>query len=196
MDQAKPCSKCKVVKPLSEFPRPTEENGMGTRCRKCRRVEITQKWQASRPGYTSSSGRQYREKNKDKINAQRKAFHVANPGYSREQSRRYALAHPERQAMHLRGWWLKKYGLSIAQYEVMLSAQNGGCAICGSLSPGRTGTKNFCVDHDHTNGKTRGLLCHPCNQMLGLAEDSAKRLLASVDYLVYHGSVRGIGEAA
>jgi len=39
------------------------------------------------------------------------------------------------------------------------------------------------IDHCHTTGQTRGLLCKPCNFILGIAEDDSKRLRALADYL-------------
>lgn len=49
------------------------------------------------------------------------------------------------------------------EYELLLSAQGGGCAVCGRLpSPGR----RLSEDHDHTTGLSRGLLCTWCNRYL------------------------------
>ena len=53
-------------------------------------------------------------------------------------------------------------GVSIADYERMLAAQNGGCAICGNAPK----TRRLDVDHDHKTGRVRGLLCHRCNRTL------------------------------
>ncbi len=56
----------------------------------------------------------------------------------------------------------RKYGKSAAWYDAQLAAQGGHCAICPATEPGG-GRKNFCIDHDHSTGKVRGLLCHHCN---------------------------------
>lgn len=53
-------------------------------------------------------------------------------------------------------------GVTIAQYETMLARQGGGCAICGNPPK----TRRLDVDHDHTTGTVRGLLCHRCNRAL------------------------------
>jgi hypothetical protein len=75
----------------------------------------------------------------------------------------------------------KHYGIDYDQYDEMLAAQNGKCAICPSTEPGGKG--RFHVDHCHTTGKVRGLLCHHCNTMLGLAKDSIQTLEKAIHYL-------------
>lgn len=82
------------------------------------------------------------------------------------------------------------YALSLAGYEAMLAAQKGVCAICGSADPhGRVSpvrAKSFAVDHCHSTGKVRGLLCGNCNVGLGRFKDDPQRLLNAVAYLQKH----------
>lgn len=73
-----------------------------------------------------------------------------------------------------------KYGITISDYDKMFSDQGGVCKICSG--PGLK-NKRLSVDHDHKTGQVRGLLCHGCNVMLGLAKDGPFRLHAAVDYL-------------
>jgi hypothetical protein len=63
----------------------------------------------------------------------------------------------------------KQLGVTTAQYEAMLAAQGGGCAICGNPPK----TRRLDVDHDHRTGKVRGLLCHRCNRALPSWVDEA-----------------------
>lgn len=58
--------------------------------------------------------------------------------------------------------------MSIADYDALLAAQGGRCAICGA----RPGRRNLAVDHDHATGKVRGLLCTTCNVKLGVIEST------------------------
>jgi hypothetical protein len=74
---------------------------------------------------------------------------------------------------------LKKYGLTPEQYEQMLTEQNGVCAICRISKPSKN---RLSVDHDHTTGKVRGLLCVPCNRTVGYLENSTWYTTA-MDYL-------------
>lgn len=82
-----------------------------------------------------------------------------------------------------------RYGLSEADYDQLLSDQGGKCAVCG----GPPTAKGFCVDHDHERGlgHARGIVCHPCNLLLGFAKDDPERLRAAIQYLerkeVTHG---------
>jgi Autographiviridae endonuclease VII len=86
---------------------------------------------------------------------------------------------------------VRKYGLSSEDFDAMFAAQGSMCANsgCESISPGRT--KGWCVDHCHTTGKIRGILCHNCNLSLGLAKDCKTRLLGLVGYLDKHTEVGG-----
>jgi hypothetical protein len=75
----------------------------------------------------------------------------------------------------------------LEQYKNLLQEQNKVCAIC--LNPntnGRKDSNNLYVDHDHNNGKVRGLLCSNCNRMLGLVRDNICTLTNAVKYLQKH----------
>jgi hypothetical protein len=79
-----------------------------------------------------------------------------------------------------------KFGLTIEQYEEMLAAQGGVCAIC--KRPERSISKHgsvkvLAVDHDHKTGAVRKLLCNECNKGLGSFQDDLPRMLAAVEYL-------------
>lgn len=71
---------------------------------------------------------------------------------------------------------LKKHGLSIDDYQRKAEAQNFLCAACGLPETGRNqhGLVPLAVDHDHTTGQIRGLLCMRCNRTLGMLKDSTE----------------------
>lgn len=77
---------------------------------------------------------------------------------------------------------MMKYGITPEEYAETLESQRGGCAICGSTEPKHRGPF-FVVDHCHTTGKVRGLLCSPCNTALGLLGDDPKLLRSALRYL-------------
>lgn len=66
----------------------------------------------------------------------------------------------------------RDYGITLLMYNEMLLNQNGKCKICQSISPNRRTDKYFSVDHCHKTGEVRGLLCSPCNTIVGLVERS------------------------
>lgn len=75
------------------------------------------------------------------------------------------------------------YGITLEQYEQMLEAQGGGCAICNAKTPSAR-TKYFAVDHCHATSKVRGLLCTKCNRGLGLFNDRTDLLKLATNYLL------------
>lgn len=79
-----------------------------------------------------------------------------------------------------KGHNLKKYGITLEQYSNMLDAQGGVCAICESHDKAFA---HLAVDHCHTTGKVRGLLCNKCNRAIGIFGDDLKRLGRAVAYL-------------
>lgn len=81
---------------------------------------------------------------------------------------------------------LARFGLTPAQYQEMLNAQGGVCAICENTerSTSKTGRiKRLAVDHDHATGAIRGLLCANCNKGIGNLGDSVDTLIAAAAYL-------------
>ena len=58
------------------------------------------------------------------------------------------------------------YGISLSDYSQMFDKQGGCCAICG-VKEDKAPRSNLFVDHDHSTGLVRGLLCHHCNSGLG-----------------------------
>jgi hypothetical protein len=85
----------------------------------------------------------------------------------------------------------RKYGLTVEEVAQLLEAQGGCCAICKTTNPlgeGNTSTKrsSFSIDHCHTTGRVRGLLCNACNRGLGFFKDSIENLSTAVAYLNCH----------
>jgi len=76
----------------------------------------------------------------------------------------------------------RKYDITLAEYEEMHEAQEGVCAICFEPETG----KMLAVDHCHTTGAIRGLLCSHCNTALGKFRDDPARLQSAINYLQEH----------
>lgn len=84
------------------------------------------------------------------------------------------------------GWrnaqWKYYYGMEPGTYQKMFEQQGGKCAVCGN--PPQEG-KLLNVDHCHTSGAIRGLLCRDCNLGLGHFKDAPERLEAAIAYLAH-----------
>lgn len=146
----KTCTKCGKEKPLTEFGRHTHcKEGVETRCKECVRVRA-------------------------------KAWLINNPEKARAARKRYGQRHAARLSVIARNTLLKrKYGLTTEQYDEMVRAQGGLCAICRK-PPTR---RRLAVDHCHKTGTVRGLLCDPCNSSLGRLGDNQEGLLRALNYL-------------
>lgn len=106
----------------------------------------------------------------------------------------YAGADKEKLAAERRDRILKhRYGLSIAKYDDMVTAQDNKCGICGTAGGDTRSTRLF-VDHNHTTGEVRGLLCSGCNTAIGILEKDAVFLARAIGYLRAHGGDNPLSE--
>lgn len=73
---------------------------------------------------------------------------------------------------------LYRYNLSRADYNKMLEDQKGCCALCGKTNPSKK--RSLAIDHCHSTGKVRGILCYGCNRLMVLLdnEDLLNKALA------------------
>lgn len=76
----------------------------------------------------------------------------------------------------------RELGVTDAEYERMLAAQDGHCALC----PSTPKTRRLHVDHDHKTGRVRGLLCHRCNR--GLPTWATRQWLTGAAVYVERGT--------
>jgi hypothetical protein len=81
-----------------------------------------------------------------------------------------------------------KFGLSKESYAELLAEQGNLCMICRSPEYVKTAgvVRNLCVDHCHTSGKVRGLLCTLCNGTIGFSRENISYLEACIEYLKSH----------
>lgn len=103
----------------------------------------------------------------------------------RQRSKSYYHAHRHEQYLAHRRWVEQNphivkahkaqsaYGIKADEYERLMSQS---CAVCGS-------TESLCIDHNHTTGLVRGVLCDACNKAIGFMSDNPTRLAAAARYL-------------
>ena len=154
------CKKCRQDLPESKFPvtRRKLASGeykdyIGSTCMVCYR----QKWLMS-------------EKNRETHRKGNRTWYHNNPEQAKTQR-------------------LRKYCIDVNDYNTLRESQRYRCAICTlhetEMVQGRAKTTDTAlhVDHCHTNGNVRGLLCTNCNTMLGKCKDNPEILKAAVSYL-------------
>jgi Recombination endonuclease VII len=92
-------------------------------------------------------------------------------------------AYKRREPGKIRGYLLKrKYHLTSEERAEMIGEQQGMSEICGELHG-----DNLFVDHDHTTGHVRAMLCRHCNSGLGFFKDDPELLQIAIVYLRTYG---------
>ena len=157
--------------------------------------EYQKKWREKNPERVSANRARWREQNREKIRASQKARRDADPNL-REKQALYREKNRDRRLAYMREYYRKnphkhyagrmkahlkkKYNLTEAEFDQMLSVQNRRCAICGRSKPE---VKRMVVDHCHATGVVRKILCDACNRGLGFFGDNPVRIEAAISYL-------------
>lgn len=159
-DIKRKCISCLEVKPIEHFGRGKSQRytDRKSKCKECESFLTRQK---------RKTRQEKREQEKGK-----------------EREALLSLTHQERINIIDRKRYTKQlkkvYGISIERYNEMLKQQNGLCAICHN-PPDKH--EKLVVDHNHTTGHIRGLLCKHCNWGLGNFKDSSENLTNAAKYL-------------
>lgn len=136
--------------------------------------------------------KKYRNSHKEKARAYGVIWRAANKVKITELNRAYSKENAIKIRKRVKAWtsknpkrafnnWLKsKYGITYLEYDKMVKAQRGVCKICSQK--GKI-NRRLHIDHCHTTGRVRGLICYYCNLMLGLAKDNPNTLRNAAKYL-------------
>ena len=138
-------------------------------------------WFRTHPGKSAEHQRTHYRRNRAEEIAMVRQWEKDNP---EKLARRLARYKPRRQIISWKHK-LQRYGLTLLDYRKLLGAQNNRCGICGityneSIKRYR---RAFDVDHDHSTGAVRGLLCMKCNGAIGLFADNITSLQRAIIYL-------------
>lgn len=82
----------------------------------------------------------------------------------------------------------RRHGITKEDYNCMIDKQDNRCAICAKRFGGEKHNKPH-VDHNHTTGKVRGLLCFSCNTGIGQFKDNPAQVLRALNYLNKHARI-------
>ena len=162
IDKTKVCSLCDYPKSLSEFNKSrSHRDGVRPECKLCQK-QRNKTWRQSH-FETPEKRSQYLAKKK-KYNS--------SIGYYDK-------------------YFMKRFGITYADVKAMFDAQFGRCAnrACGKEisfyhenEHPRAHPNRACVDHDHSTGRVRALLCMPCNTTLGILETKENIVLGLLEY--------------
>lgn len=110
-----------------------------------------------------------------------KAWREANPGIRKPYMKLWYGEHKEnRRNYNL----VQNYGITLEEYSRMLEAQAGVCAICKQPpSKKNNHAMSLHIDHCHTTGRIRGLLCNKCNSGIGFFQESEELVTKAANYL-------------
>jgi hypothetical protein len=127
--------------------------------------------------------KQYHLKNLEKENKRSREYHATHKKEDLLRNKQYRINNPEKSGKWYRKYQLKiKHGITEDMYIKLYTEQNGRCAICNTHQDDIT--MPFHIDHDHTTGKIRGLLCNRCNMALGLLKDNSDIFQSAIDYIL------------
>lgn len=105
--------------------------------------------------------------------------------YQRNRYKTTERIYDDTKKLQLKQSYLKrKYNLTLQEYDEIFISRNNSCDICGSNVSGR----NAHIDHSHSTGKVRGLLCSCCNTGLGQFKDNPISLQNAITYLMCNGN--------
>ena len=188
--ETKECRDCGVIQPLDAFPPAAgRSDGRASYCRPCasQRTQASYARRQAELGKTVKKREQFppgkkrcpdcgRIKSLDDFPKNRGA-RDGRGGYCKPCHNHRSNETRDRLYGSSRSYHLKaRYGITAADYDAMLEAQGGLCAVCRERPAQH-------VDHDHVFGNVRGLLCSCCNQGLGNFRDDLAHVQAAVDYL-------------
>lgn len=153
MCQTKVCTNCKEEKSSDSFrKRPSLKTGLHSWCRLCENIENRNRYEPV-----------------EKVEIVLSAEEISLKELIKKTKTK------ERMLM-------RRYNLSIYDYEKMYLSQNKCCKICNIELPLGT-LKGLYVDHCHKTGKVRGLLCRGCNFTLGIYKDNIEMFINFIKYL-------------
>lgn len=200
LDTMKECGRCGAIKTVMEF----NESQPSGPCSECtaamareiyhadpaHRAEINKRWVAANIERCRDRANVRHAQNKDSQNAWAREWRRDNPARAKatqDRARQKQRSKPDYSRRRFVNRLAYQYGLTLTQWEEMVSQQENKCKICGC--DGRDSIHGrLHIDHCHATGDVRGLLCGICNTSLGGFRDDPALLRAAADYLERHAA--------
>ncbi len=152
-----------------------------------RKKLLNDRWRQANKAKWNAIVSRWRKANPEKVQLMEKRAWVKHKPKLIAKHKKWKKENPERWTLlNRRSDLLVKYGMTVEQYDEMLKAQGGKCAICEIAKPFGRGNV-FSVDHDHETGAVRALLCVKCNTGIGMFRDDYQLIAAASEYVWKHG---------
>ncbi len=196
--QTKVCSACKIELPTTAFGKDKHESdGLTSACKKCRSVSLRASYARNRQARIAQA-KAARLANIEKERARYKKYDEEHKEQKKE-ARQQRESTPEGRAKanaRMREWrqtetgrrsnfnqdLKQRCGMTIEQYDEAYERQQGCCKICGSHHP-QYSEGRLTVDHCHSGGHFRALLCGTCNAALGMFREDENILMSAINYV-------------
>lgn len=207
VEMLRTCGTCRIAKPLADFKHRVREDGtrygIYKTCRKCQNAQTRERYRrnASAPlavvlplGEFATQVCRTCKETLPLDQFRRGTGRDAAPRRDcnkclSEKSRKWTTSNSDKAySAHL----LRRFGITLAEYDAIAERQGGVCAICGEPPDGprnmrkggrRTFKARLVVDHDHDTGNVRGLLCNCCNAGIGHLKDDIATIKSALKYL-------------
>ena len=191
--KTKICNTCKKSKSISEFYQQSDKRYYNPNCKECCRLKSKQPltlYKESIPDGFKLCSKCYQIKlleefyNDKKLTLRKssqckKCIQMGNSKWLKKNKRQQSEYRKEHKLK-------TRYNITIEDYNKLLIKQNNICAICGKeeISTDCKGKiRKLSVDHNHSTGKVRGLLCGKCNQGIGNLDENIYNLKMAIRYL-------------
>lgn len=185
MENVFKCYTCKKIKELSYFPKnKTEKNGITGRCKDCKDDYYNK---LKLVVYPENFVKECYNCNEKKL--LKDFYNKIHGKYCRDNfCKKCRREDVEKNKSKNKNTELKRvYNISLEEYNNILKIQNNVCAICQNPEFSKDALSGkerlLSVDHCHSTGKVRGLLCNKCNRGLGFFQDNEILLVKAAEYL-------------
>lgn len=200
----KTCSKCNIEKKLDQFYKQTNSSdGLKAWCKICSNKyirEFNKKKQLEDPiSYRRKKRKYYENSRANPLYVKKKRAYDKkrwrDPIMGKKKREYYSNRWNDEDFRRGKRQSLLKYyyGMTLEQYDKMLADQGGGCKICGAKDSGMGKKARIHLSVDHVPNSdpviVRGLLCHKCNSLLGLARDNPDILEIGAKYIRNKGKI-------